>query len=79
MMTFMSVLKRYKRKNAWEEGGSKSSKSEELYPLGTEVCPSTGLARNFYNWENQVFSYCFTLVGCFQLTKLQFLPISLLE
>ena len=40
----------------------KVSKSKDLYPLGTEVHPSTGFARNFYKWESQVFSYCFIVI-----------------
>ena len=40
----------------------KVSKSTDLYLQGTEVCPSTGLARNLFKWENHVFSYCFTMV-----------------
>ena len=43
----------------------KISKSKDTNPLGTEVHPSTGLARNFCKWENHVFSYCFTTVMSF--------------
>ena len=43
----------------------KISKSKDLYPLGMEVHPSTRLARNFYKWENHVFSYCFIMVMSF--------------
>ena len=35
MMTFMSGLKGYKRKNAWNGGGSKLTFHKDLYLLGT--------------------------------------------
>ena len=43
----------------------KVSKSKGLYPLGTEVHPSTRIARNVYKLESHVFSYCFTMVMSF--------------
>ena len=44
---------------------AKVSRSKDLYPLGTEMHPSTRLARNLYKWGNHVFSCCFTVVVSF--------------